>query len=479
MGFAKLNKSRFSPAVYMRGEEYEEMGNVSFRSVSSATVNAVVDGTEPYEVHVEFSKDGHILRHECTCPYHSSGKLCKHIAAVLFAMDALPPGKILRADPGETETGVEDRPFAHAGAWSPNEFAQKSIEAFESILEEDNHDYHINMMFEAMAKSFKSSSVREKSISLYKIYTAIENVRFRETFLTSFFNRPYSGSLLSAFCARAIYSDATREDIQLFLNEHPKFIEELNSDLLSTFSPTNLFQLFNDNLLIEFANHFYFSFEIDEEYFVDACEQKKNIKALQILLDQTRLGRGPLANRVVDILKKNSQGSSIDFLIRGVINGSIDDLEFIKAYFKLSKEEQEACKRKIQFSRAVDRETIQMLIGEMPTYSRIANFEPDYLEAFIPIFKEKDSAYISNTIPKIIAKVAKRGTRYYYSDEYFGCLIRFIDAFSHNALVAMSLKNEDIIEMSFRSKSCRGQYLLECKKLGLLTTVGVQRFERE
>ena len=75
--------------ILKRGREYEENGQVTGLSEKSNTTHtlyrAVVKGTKHYTVQVQVDKStGEIVFHRCTCPF--DGELCKHVAAVLFAV---------------------------------------------------------------------------------------------------------------------------------------------------------------------------------------------------------------------------------------------------------------------------------------------------------------------------------------------------------------------------------------------------------
>jgi len=75
--------------ILNRGREYEENGQVTVLSEKSNTTHtlyrAVVKGTKRYTVQVQVDKStGEIEFYDCTCPF--DGEVCKHVAAVLFAV---------------------------------------------------------------------------------------------------------------------------------------------------------------------------------------------------------------------------------------------------------------------------------------------------------------------------------------------------------------------------------------------------------
>lgn len=91
-------QEEFTPLILMRGRKYFEAGNVHRIQRSGNAYIAQVAGTEDYEVEISIDEEG-IEEMLCTCPY-ARGDNCKHMAAVLFALDnegvyveELPPAK--------------------------------------------------------------------------------------------------------------------------------------------------------------------------------------------------------------------------------------------------------------------------------------------------------------------------------------------------------------------------------------------------
>lgn len=91
-------QEEFTPLILMRGRKYFEEGNVRRIQRSGNTYIAQVEGTTDYEVEISVDENG-IGEMLCTCPY-ARGDNCKHMAAVLFALDkegiyveVLPPAK--------------------------------------------------------------------------------------------------------------------------------------------------------------------------------------------------------------------------------------------------------------------------------------------------------------------------------------------------------------------------------------------------
>lgn len=77
----------FTPWILERGRNYWDDGCVGILYQDGNTVTAVVSGTEDYDVEIEMGRGGNIAYMSCTCPYAEEGNNCKHMAAVLFAMD--------------------------------------------------------------------------------------------------------------------------------------------------------------------------------------------------------------------------------------------------------------------------------------------------------------------------------------------------------------------------------------------------------
>lgn len=74
----------FDDRILNRGYDYYEEGNVESVSQKDHYIKATVNGTRLY--HVDIDLDDY-TQMSCTCPYFESGNNCKHIAAVLHAID--------------------------------------------------------------------------------------------------------------------------------------------------------------------------------------------------------------------------------------------------------------------------------------------------------------------------------------------------------------------------------------------------------
>ncbi len=80
----------FQPHILARGQNYFDEGRVSELERTEDGCSAIVGGTEEYEVKILLDGDS-IEDMICDCPYAEDGNYCKHMAAVLFAVDAGKP----------------------------------------------------------------------------------------------------------------------------------------------------------------------------------------------------------------------------------------------------------------------------------------------------------------------------------------------------------------------------------------------------
>ena len=79
-------KKLFAPHILMRGQEYYESELVEIEAMDEQSIEATVEGTEPYSVEIVL-KNSRVAQMDCDCPYAADGNNCKHMAAVLFAAD--------------------------------------------------------------------------------------------------------------------------------------------------------------------------------------------------------------------------------------------------------------------------------------------------------------------------------------------------------------------------------------------------------
>ena len=87
----KLNndrwKYRFSEVILERGECYWLLGKVFDVHETDHGWKARVHGSRNYQVEILGSED-EVSEMYCTCPYAQDHTLCKHMAAVLFGLQA-------------------------------------------------------------------------------------------------------------------------------------------------------------------------------------------------------------------------------------------------------------------------------------------------------------------------------------------------------------------------------------------------------
>ena len=79
----------FEPHILSRGKTYFDHRLVRDLKIGEDEISAVVKGTEPYRVRIRLNKRS-VAGLSCTCPYADGGYACKHIAAVLYAAEAVP-----------------------------------------------------------------------------------------------------------------------------------------------------------------------------------------------------------------------------------------------------------------------------------------------------------------------------------------------------------------------------------------------------
>lgn len=80
-------KKYFKPWILERGREYYYDNCVTKLNYTEKVIQARVEGSEEYCVEIQLS-DGIPVDMFCDCPYADSGENCKHMAAVLFAVEA-------------------------------------------------------------------------------------------------------------------------------------------------------------------------------------------------------------------------------------------------------------------------------------------------------------------------------------------------------------------------------------------------------
>ena len=79
-------RNLFKPWILSRGQEYFECGQVVEQKEVGSVVTAEVSGSKAYRVEIYRSGE-RVTRMVCDCPHAAGGENCKHMAAVLLALD--------------------------------------------------------------------------------------------------------------------------------------------------------------------------------------------------------------------------------------------------------------------------------------------------------------------------------------------------------------------------------------------------------
>lgn len=77
----------FEPHIIERGYDYYMSGRVYDITREGTHYSAIVSGGDEYYVEIEMAEGGLAAGMSCSCPYAERGLNCKHMAAVLFALD--------------------------------------------------------------------------------------------------------------------------------------------------------------------------------------------------------------------------------------------------------------------------------------------------------------------------------------------------------------------------------------------------------
>jgi len=96
-------KNLFKPIILERGLEYYRDGCVVNLEQKVDSIWAEVAGSEDYEVEINFAH-GQPVGMDCSCPYAAGGENCKHMAAVLYAMELDAENEKFSFAPETTET---------------------------------------------------------------------------------------------------------------------------------------------------------------------------------------------------------------------------------------------------------------------------------------------------------------------------------------------------------------------------------------
>lgn len=80
----------FDIDIAIRGEKIYQNNKIKNLTSENNKYKAIVQGTEDYNVEVEFDENDKIKNMKCTCPYYKKGNNCKHISSVVFATKLRP-----------------------------------------------------------------------------------------------------------------------------------------------------------------------------------------------------------------------------------------------------------------------------------------------------------------------------------------------------------------------------------------------------
>ncbi len=103
-GITQRLQRLFPPDVRARGNRYYDAGAVEFTRAGEAGLEALVFGSDVYEVQLAWDPQG-MLEARCSCPYYGEGKRpCKHLwAALRAAEDEVQPGRSRRSQAPRSE----------------------------------------------------------------------------------------------------------------------------------------------------------------------------------------------------------------------------------------------------------------------------------------------------------------------------------------------------------------------------------------
>lgn len=120
-------KSLFEKKILERGLRYFEDGAVEELEINNGAITAIVSGSEDYDVEILLD-NGVTDDMYCSCPYAADGNYCKHMAAVLYAYDAMPEAMSL-----SKRTSPEDL-MAKADEKTVRDFLLRALKNDKSLL---------------------------------------------------------------------------------------------------------------------------------------------------------------------------------------------------------------------------------------------------------------------------------------------------------------------------------------------------------
>ena len=174
-------ENNFESHILDRGWQYMQAGAVSYLIKRDNEIDALVQGSECYNVHIRY--DGHAVSDAyCSCPYAAKGYWCKHIAAVLYKAD-------MGADSAAAES-LETRRFPDEIEVTP--VSEMIREADKSRLEEilihlaasdDKVESYIRAMLAGSRNVSDLHEMEQEVDTIFSSYSEYDGyIRYREAF---------------------------------------------------------------------------------------------------------------------------------------------------------------------------------------------------------------------------------------------------------------------------------------------------------
>ncbi len=113
-GIATRCRQQFDSTNWQRGAQYYARGCVKIGIIAPDSLEATVQGSDddPYSVLIDWSEaDTDTLLVDCTCPRYADMNVCKHLAAVIRAMDVRGLSRLI---PGSGNLYLESDGLARA-----------------------------------------------------------------------------------------------------------------------------------------------------------------------------------------------------------------------------------------------------------------------------------------------------------------------------------------------------------------------------
>jgi uncharacterized Zn finger protein len=173
-------QKRCTDAGFERGVHYRDEGRIQSLDRFDDLVTASVQGSNLYDVTVEF--DGRDLETRCTCPYDGSDD-CKHVVAVLLAIAASPP----RDESEDVETVLADVPPEEVRAFVWDALAENA-ELRDRFLARFGDDHKsVDEYREEIGHLFETHAdpVVFEAIDFSRFFEVAEQYRDRERYLAA------------------------------------------------------------------------------------------------------------------------------------------------------------------------------------------------------------------------------------------------------------------------------------------------------